>query len=449
MFETLTDKLQRAFKNLRGQGKLSEEHLDAGLAEIREALLDGDVNVGVADEFIAHVRAKAVGSEVLLQLSPDQQVVKIVRDELAELLGREAKPQFGSRPPSVWLIVGLQGSGKTTSTGKLGKWLSEHGHRPIVVSTDVYRPAAREQLAQVAKATGTPLWPGTGTDKPLEIVRGAMREAKLAACDVILVDTAGRLHIDDDLMNELAMLKRELNPSELLFVADAMVGQDAVRSAGEFHKRLGVTGVILTKMDGDARGGAALSIRKVTGAPVKFVGVGEKYDALEPFLPDRIVSRILGMGDVLGLIEKAEKTIDAKQAKELERKMRENDFTLEDFRDQLRQIRKMGSLEQLMGMLPKIGPFANLPKDASIDESRLTSVEAVINSMTAAERADHNLIDGKRRKRIARGSGTSVQQVNEVLKQYSDMRRMMKQYGSMAKMKMRGIGKLGKLGGLN
>jgi signal recognition particle subunit SRP54 len=442
MFETLTDKLQRAFKNLRGQGKLSEEHLDAGLAEIREALLDGDVNVGVADEFIAHIRAKAVGSEVLLQLSPDQQVVKIVRDELGELLGREAKPQFSSRPPSVWLIVGLQGSGKTTSTGKLGKWLSEHGHRPIVVSTDVYRPAAREQLAQVAKATGTPLWPGTGTDKPLEIVRGAMREAKLAACDVILVDTAGRLHIDDDLMNELSMLKRELNPTELLFVADAMVGQDAVRSAGEFHKRLGVTGVILTKMDGDARGGAALSIRKVTGAPVKFVGVGEKYDSLEPFLPDRIVSRILGMGDVLGLIEKAEKTIDAKQAKELERKLREDDFTLEDFRDQLRQIRKMGSIEQLMGMLPKIGPFAKLPKDAAIDEGRLTSVEAVINSMTSAERADHNMIDGKRRKRIARGSGTSVQQVNEVLKQYSDMRRMMKQYGSMSKMKMRGIGKL-------
>jgi len=442
MFETLTDKLQRAFKNLRGQGKLSEEHLDAGLAEIREALLDGDVNVGVADEFIAHIRAKAVGSEVLLQLSPDQQVVKIVRDELGELLGREAKPQFSSRPPSVWLIVGLQGSGKTTSTGKLGKWLSEHGHRPIVVSTDVYRPAAREQLAQVAKATGTPLWPGTGTDKPLEIVRGAMREAKLAACDVILVDTAGRLHIDDDLMNELSMLKRELNPTELLFVADAMVGQDAVRSAGEFHKRLGVTGVILTKMDGDARGGAALSIRKVTGAPVKFVGVGEKYDALEPFLPDRIVSRILGMGDVLGLIEKAEKTIDAKQPKELERKLREDDFTLEDFRDQLRQIRKMGSIEQLMGMLPKIGPFAKLPKDAAIDEGRLTSVEAVINSMTSAERADHNMIDGKRRKRIARGSGTSVQQVNEVLKQYSDMRRMMKQYGSMSKMKLRGIGKL-------
>ena len=238
MFETLTDKLQRAFKNLRGQGKLTEEHLDAALVEIREALLEGDVNVGVADEFIKHVREKALGSEVLLQLSPDQQVVKIVRDELGELLGREAKPQYSSKPPSVWLIVGLQGSGKTTSTGKMGKWLGEHGHRPLVVSTDVYRPAAREQLAQVAKATGTPLWPGTGTDKPLEIVRGAMREAKLSACDVILVDTAGRLHIDDDLMNELSELKRELNPSELLFVADAMIGQDAVRSAGEFHKRL-------------------------------------------------------------------------------------------------------------------------------------------------------------------------------------------------------------------
>jgi signal recognition particle subunit SRP54 len=368
--------------------------------------------------------------------------VKIVRDELGDLLGREARPMFSSRPPSVWLICGLQGSGKTTSTGKLGKWLAEHGHRPIVVSTDVYRPAAREQLAQVAKATGTPCWPGTGTDKPLEIVRGATREAKLSACDVILVDTAGRLHIDDELMKELSQLKSELNPAEVLFVADAMIGQDAVRSAGEFHKRLGVTGIILTKMDGDARGGAALSIRKVTGAPVKFVGVGEKYDALEPFLPDRVVSRILGMGDVLGLIEKAEKTIDAKKALDLERKMRENEFTLEDFRDQLRQIRKMGSIEQLMGMLPKIGPFAKIPKDVHVDEKQLTSIEAIINSMTAAERANDNLIDGKRRKRIARGSGTSVQEVNQVLKQYSDMRRMMKQYGNMAKMNSRGFGKL-------
>src|SRR6202047_4981896 len=275
MFETLTDKLQRAFKNLRGQGKLTEEHLDAGLAEIREALLDGDVNLGVADEFIAHVRQKALGSEVLLQLSPDQQVVKLVRDELADLLGREAKPQFGSRPPAVWLGVGLQGSGKTTSTGKMGKWLTEHGHRPIVVSTDVYRPAARDQLAQVAKAVGSKLWPGQGTDKPLEVVRGAIKEAKLSASDVILVDTAGRLHIDDELMNELSTLKKELQPSEILFIADSMIGQDAVKSAGEFHKRLGLTGVVLTKLDGDARGGAALSIAKVSGAPVKFVGLGE------------------------------------------------------------------------------------------------------------------------------------------------------------------------------
>jgi signal recognition particle subunit SRP54 len=349
--------------------------------------------------------------------------------------------QFASRPPSVWLIVGLQGSGKTTTTGKLGKWLGEHGHRPLVVSTDVYRPAAREQLSQVAKATNTPVWPGAGTDKPIEIVRGAMREAKLSAYDVILVDTAGRLHIDDELMGELSTLKRELSPSEILFVADAMIGQDAVRSAGEFHKRLGVTGVILTKLDGDARGGAALSIRKVTGAPVKFAGVGEKYDALEAFHPDRIVSRILGMGDVLTLIEKAEKTIDEKQAREMHRKLRENDFTLEDFRDQLRQIRKMGSLEQLMGMLPKIGPFAKLPKDVDLDDKQLKRVEAIINSMTANERSDHNLIDGKRRKRIARGSGTSVQEVNQVLKQYGDMRRMLKQYGNLAKSKIRGIGK--------
>ncbi len=443
MFENLTEKLQRTFKNLRGQGKLSEEHIDAALAEIRDALLEGDVNVGVADELLANIRAKALGSEVMLQLSPDQQVLKIVRDELTALLGKHAKPLFASRPPSVWMIVGLQGSGKTTTTGKLAKWLTLNGHRPIVVSTDVYRPAAREQLAQVAKAVGTALWPGAGTDKPLEIVRGAIKEAKLSASDVILVDTAGRLHIDDELMNELSTFKKELNPSEILFIADAMTGQDAVRSAGEFHKRLGLTGVILTKLDGDARGGAALSIGKVTGAPVKFVGLGEKYDALEGFYPERIVSRVLGMGDILSLIERAEQTVDKKAAAELERKMRHNEFTLEDFRDQLKQIRKMGPLEQLMDMLPKMGPLGNLPKNAQVDEKRIQQVEAIINSMTNEERRDHNVLDGKRRKRIARGSGTSVQDVNQVIKQYLQMRTMMKQYGAMAaRGKMKGLGKL-------
>src|ERR1700723_3046804 len=443
MFENLTEKLQRTFKNLRGQGKLTEEHLDAALAEIREALLEGDVNVGVADELLANIRQKWIGSEVMLQLSPDQQVVKTVRDELTAMLGKHAKPLFASRPPSGWMIVGLQGSGKTTTTGKLSKCLHNNGHRPLVVSTDVYRPAAREQLAQVAKAVGTHLWPGTGTNKPLEIVRGAIKEAKLSASDVILVDTAGRLHIDDELMGELGHLKRELQPSEILFIADAMIGQDAVRSAGEFHRRLGLTGVILTKLDGDARGGAALSIGKVTGAPVKFVGTGEKYDALDAFYPERIVSRILGMGDVLSLIERVEQSVDAKQVAELERKLRRSEFTLEDFRDQLRQIRKMGPLEQVLGMLPKIGPLANIPKDVQVDESHLKRIEAIINSMTNSERGDHNLIDGKRRKRIARGSGTSVQEVNQVLKQYLQMRQMMKQYGALAAQgRLRGLSKL-------
>ena len=446
MFENLTEKLQRAFKNLRGQGKLSEEHLDAALTEIRDALLEGDVNVGVADELLTNIRKKAIGSEVMLQLSPDQQVVKVVRDELSALLGKHAKPLFASRPPSVWMIVGLQGSGKTTTTGKLAKWLAQHGHRPIVVSTDVYRPAAREQLTQVAKAIGAAIWPGAGTDTPLEIVKGALKEAKLSASDVILVDTAGRLHIDDELMSELSMLKKELQPSEILFIADAMIGQDAVRSAGEFHKRLGLTGVILTKLDGDARGGAALSISKVSGAPVKFVGLGEKYDALEGFYPERIVSRVLGMGDILSLIERAEQAVDRKAVEELERKLRKSQFTLEDFRDQLRQVRKMGPLEQIVDMLPKMGPLANLPKNASVDEKKLKQVEAIINSMTNEERRDHNVIDGKRRKRIAKGSGTTVQDVNTVLKQYLQMRTMMKQYGAMAlRGKMKGLGKLSDL----
>ncbi len=442
MFENLTDRLQRVFKTLRGEGKLTEEHLDAALSQIRDALLEADVNVTVADGLLARIREKSLGAEVMTKLSPDQQVVKIVRDELAALLGDAVKPKFASRPPSVWMIVGLQGSGKTTTTGKLGKWLGQNGHRPLVVSTDVYRPAAREQLAQVAKAAGVNCFPASNLARPLEISKAAIREAKLSASDVILVDTAGRLHIDDELMNELSALKKELQPAEILFIADAMIGQDAVRSAGEFHKRLGLTGVALTKLDGDARGGAALSIRKVTGAPIKFIGIGEKYDAIEPFYPDRIVNRVLGMGDVLSLIEKAEATLDKRKAEELERKLRRDEFTLEDFRDQLRQIRKMGPLEQIVDMLPKMGPFAQIPRDAQVDEKRIKQVEAIINSMTAAEREDHRLIDGKRRKRIARGSGTSVQDVNQLLRQYMQMKKMISQYGAMtARSKLRGIGK--------
>ena len=441
MFDNLTERFQKVFKTLRGQAKLTEEHLNTALAAIREALLDADVSLPVVDEMLARIREKSLGKEVTLQLLPDQQVVKIVRDELLDLLGQPVRLQFASRPPSVWLLVGLQGSGKTTTTGKLSNWLAEHGHRPLVVSTDVYRPAAREQLAQVARAIGQPCFPGAGLEKPLEIARGALREAKLSAYDVILVDTAGRLHIDDQLMDELGELKRELGPTEILFVADAMTGQDAVRSAGEFHRRLGLTGVLLTKLDGDARGGAALSIRKVTGAPVKFVGVGEKYDALEPFYPDRIASRILGMGDVLSLIEKVEKTVDQKKAQKLAEKIRRNEFTLEEFRDQIRQLRKMGPLEQVLGMLPKIGPLAKIPKDLEIDEKQFKHMEAIIDSMTARERSDHTVIDGSRRKRIARGSGTSVQEVNHVLRQFQEMRRMIKQYGSM-KGKMRGMGRM-------
>lgn len=445
MFEALTEKLQRTFKNLRGQGKLSEEHLRGALAQIREALLEADVNVEVADTLLARIGEKALGQEVLLQLSPDQQVVKIVRDELTALLGQPARPNFASRPPSVWLLVGLQGSGKTTTAGKLARWLGRNGHRPLVVSTDVYRPAAREQLVQVARAAGVRCFAAEGLQQPLEIARAALREARLSASDVVLVDTAGRLHIDDALMDELAQLKRELQPAEILFIADAMIGQDAVRSASEFHRRLGLTGVVLTKLDGDARGGAALSIGKVTGAPIKFIGVGEKYDALEPFYPDRIVSRILGMGDVLTLIEKAEQAVDQKKAAELERKLRRDEFTLEDFRDQLRQLRKMGPLEQLVGLLPKVGPLAQLPRDAQVDEQRLKRVEAIINSMTPEERADHTLIDGRRRRRIARGSGTSVQEVNQLLRQYAEMRRLIRQMGkagAASKLRRLGLGKL-------
>src|SRR5512142_20451 len=436
MFENLTDKLQRAFKNLRGQGTLTEENIQEALREIRLALLEADVNFKVVKELIDHIREKAVGQEVMTALSPAEQVVKIVRDELVEVLGRDtAKFKFASQPPSVVLMAGLQGSGKTTTSAKLAYWLKKGGHRPMLVSVDAYRPAAREQLKVVTQAVGASLYEGEvqepNTATVERLAKEARREAVNFGCDVLVVDTAGRLHIDEQLMDEMQSLKRLLSPQEILFVADAMTGQDAVKSADEFHKKLTLTGVVLTKMDGDARGGAALSIRNVTGQPIKFIGVGEKYDALEPFHPDRIVSRILGMGDILSLIERAEEKIDKKKAEEFATKALVGDgFSLEDFRDQLRQVKRMGSLQSLMGMLPSIGPFAGLQKAAdSVDEGQITRVEAIINSMTPYERNHHESINGSRRKRIARGSGTSVQEVNQLLKQYAQMRKMFKDMG--------------------
>src|SRR5215471_16256355 len=436
MFENLQEKLQRAFKTLRGQAVLSEENIGEALREIRLALLEADVNFKVVRDLIDRIQAKAVGQSVMTALSPGEQVIKIVRDELVEVLGHDtAKVKFASQPPTVILMAGLQGSGKTTTSGKLANWLKNGGHRPMLVSVDVYRPAAREQLKVVAQAIKSHIYEGAveeaNTATVERLAKEARREAVISGCDVLIIDTAGRLHIDDQLMEEMQSLKKLMNPQEILFVADAMTGQDAVRSADEFHKKLTLTGVVLTKMDGDARGGAALSIRQVTGQPIKFIGIGEKYDALEPFHPDRIVSRILGMGDVMTLIEKAQENIDQKKAQEMaSRALTGEGFSLDDFRDQLRQVKKLGSLQSVIKMLPSIGPFANMQKAAdSVDESQITRVEAIINSMTPKERTHHEIINGSRRKRIARGSGTSVQEVNQLLRQYAQMRKMFKDMG--------------------
>jgi signal recognition particle subunit SRP54 len=431
MFDNLSEKLQRVFKNLKGEGKLTVENMEAALREIRMALLEADVNFRVVKQLMEAIKEKAMGQEVLTALSPSQQVVKIVRDELVKILGQhQARLRTANEPPSVFLIVGLQGSGKTTSTAKLARWLSRNGHSPIMVSVDVYRPAARKQLSVLARDLKLPIFEGPAAEnRPVELARGARREALQIGRDIVLVDTAGRLHIDDELMTELQQLKETFNPSEILFVADAMTGQDAVKSADEFHKRLAITGTILTKMDGDARGGAALSIRQVTGQPLKFVGVGEKTDAFEPFHPERVASRILGMGDVLSLIEKVEQNIDAKKAEEMQRKLLEDDFTLEDFRDQLRQLSKIGSLESLLGMMPQMGPLKDLKK-MKVDENEMARVIAIIDSMTPAERHNHMIINGSRRRRIAKGSGTTVQAVNDLLHQYGDARKMMKRFSN-------------------
>jgi signal recognition particle subunit SRP54 len=456
MFENLSDKLQRAFKNLRGQGSVTEENMAEALREIRVALLEADVNLNVVKELIDHIREKALGQEVMTSLSPTEQVIKIVRDELMAILGKDtARFQFASRPPTVILMAGLQGSGKTTTAGKLAAWLQKGGHRPMLVSVDVYRPAAREQLRVVAQSIKANIYQGDlkgetpGTPLVERLAKEARREAVITGCDTLIVDTAGRLHIDAELMDEMAKLKALLAPQEILFIADAMTGQDAVKSAHAFHERLALTGTVLTKMDGDARGGAALSIRHVTGQPVKFIGTGEKPDAFEPFHPDRIVGRILGMGDIMSLIEKAEEKLDKKKSEEFARKALSGDgFSLEDFRDQLRQIKKLGSLESILKMLPSVGPLAGMQQMAGqVDEKQFTRVEAIINSMTQKERNHHEIISGSRRKRIAMGSGTTVQEVNQLLRQYAQMRKMFKGMGKGGMLQRRAMGMLGGMRG--
>jgi signal recognition particle subunit SRP54 len=434
MFESLSTRLQDAFRNIRGQGRLTEETVELALREIRMALLEADVNFKVVKAFIDRVRDRAVDQDVLKSLTPDQQVVRIVRDEMLALFG---DAQGGLTPtserPRVVMLLGLQGSGKTTTSAKLGKWLAKQGRHPLLVSTDVRRPAAIQQLAVVGKQAGVRVYDPAGEMNPVRRASGALTEAKNGGFDVVIVDTAGRLHIDDELMDELQAIKAAVKPVDQLFVADAMTGQDAIKSAGEFNRRIGVTGVVLTKMDGDARGGAALSVVSVVGVPIAFVGSGERLQDLEPFHADRVVSRVLGMGDVLSLIERAEEAVSQEDAAKLEQKIRRDDFTLEDFRDQLRTIRKMGPLEQILGMLPGFGALKEMKQAREqVDDRQFARIEAIINSMTPKERRNHQLINGQRRKRIARGSGTSVEEVNRLLKQFIQMKKMLKAMGGMA-----------------
>ena len=428
MFESLSERLQGVFRSLRGQGTLTEANIDQALREIRLALLEADVHFKVVKGFLERVRVKAVGQDVLKSLTPDQAVLRIVRDEMVELLGGVTPPRLeaASRPPSVVLMTGLQGSGKTTTTAKLARWLVKGGHHPLLVSTDVYRPAAREQLRVLGEKNDLKVIQPEGGD-PRELLRAALSEARAVGHDFVLVDTAGRLHSDDELMAELEDLKQIAAPTEILFVADAMTGQDAVKSAEEFHRRIGTTGIVLTKLDGDARGGAALSAASVTGCPVKFAGIGERVDEFEPFQAARMVSRILGMGDILTFIEKAEAVVDHEQAEEMVRKLRRSEFTLEDFRDQMRQMRKLGSLDQILAMLPGFGQMKNV--DVEAGEREMKRSAAIIDSMTPQERRAPELINGSRRKRIAKGSGTHVEDVNRLLKQFAETRKMMKAFG--------------------
>ncbi len=423
MFESLSDKLDSVFKKLKSKGLLKEEDVDLALKEVRVALLEADVNFRVVKDFVKDVREKAVGEEVLGSLTPGQQVVKIVHEQLIDLLGGTAgKLQLAPNPPTVFMLVGLQGSGKTTTAAKLAVIFKREGRRPMLVAADLQRPAAIEQLVTLGKSIDIPVFHSKDAKDPVALCRDSIDFARREGRDIVILDTAGRLHIDEPLMEQIKGIKEAASPKETLFVADAMTGQDAVNSSKKFDETVGIDGVILTKMDGDARGGAALSIRRVTGKPIKFIGVGEKIDMLEPFHPDRVASSILGMGDVLGLIEKVQRDVDEEEAQELQRKIASESFTFEDLRDQLRKLRNMGPLENILGMIPGM----NKLKGVKVDEKDLVKVEAVINSMTPAERANHNLLNGSRRRRIALGSGTSPQDVNRVVKQYVQMKKMLK-----------------------
>ncbi|HET9195247.1 MAG TPA: signal recognition particle protein [Vicinamibacterales bacterium] len=438
MFESLSTRIQDAFQSLRGEVRLTEEHVEAALREIRLALLEADVNFKVVKAFIDRVRDRAMDQAVLKSLTPDQQVIKIVRDELLALFGdAEGGLRKDASTPRVVLLLGLQGSGKTTTSGKLGVWLKRQGKHPLMVSTDVRRPAAIQQLSVVGEQADVKVF-APDTMDPVARATGALTEARSKGFDTVIVDTAGRLHIDDDLMDELQAIKDAVRPSDLLYVADAMTGQDAIKSAGEFNRRVGVTGVVLTKLDGDARGGAALSVVSVVGVPIAFVGSGERLEDLELFHPDRIVSRMLGMGDVLSLIEKAEQAIDQDEAEQLEEKLRKNAFTLDDFRKQLKTIRRMGPLESVLGMLPGMGNL-KLTAENRPDEKQMGRIEAIISSMTPAERQNDKIINGSRRKRIAGGSGTSVEEVNRLLKQFNEMKRVLQMIGQGGLPAMKGM----------
>ncbi|MDJ0816775.1 MAG: signal recognition particle protein [Desulfobacterales bacterium] len=436
MFENLSDKLDAIFRKLKGRGKLSEKNIEEGLKEVRMALLEADVHYRVAKKFIADVKERALGQEVLSSLTPGQQVIKIVNDELTELMGSSHKElDLSGTAPIALMLAGLQGSGKTTTAGKLAVFLRNKGRKPFLVPADVYRPAAIDQLKKLGAQLDVPVFPASVDMDPVDICREARTAAHQQGCDTLLLDTAGRLHVDEELMDELNRIKQEVKPSDILLVADAMTGQDAVNIAKSFDEILDIGGVVLTKMDGDARGGAALSIKTITGKPIKFIGVGEKLTELEPFHPDRLASSILGMGDVLTLIEKAQDAVDEKKAAELEKKLRKSQFTLEDFRDQMVQIRKMGSLGDILKMIPGMGKLKQL-KNLDVDEKEFVRIEAIINSMTPRERQQHTIINGSRRRRIAKGSGTRVQDVNRLLKNYSQMLKMLKK---MNKGGMRGM----------